>query len=857
MALTSGSQLGPYEIQSTLGAGGMGEVYRARDTRLNRAVAIKILPADFAADAGRLERFRQEARLLSTLNHPNILAVYDIGEQDGIHYIVSELLEGETLRERMGQSALPLRKAAEYAVQMAHGLAAAHEKGIIHRDLKPENVFITPDGRVKILDFGLAKATLHAAAVAADATQVTVASQAGVVLGTVGYMSPEQVRGKPADARSDLFSLGTVLYEMVCGQRAFRGDSSVEVMNSILKEDPPDLAATERKVPPALDRIIRRCLEKSPDERFQSARDVGFALEAISGMSASTSAQAAVQGSAPLAWRRYAVLAAGLIVACALSYWFGSRKESGPAKESVTFRLLTFRPQAIFRAAFAPDKKTIIYSAATKGNVPEIFTLSPDYPEPHSLGLHDVQLLSVSSKGEIALLTKAQYLGHRLFTGTLARMPIGGGAPREIMDGVREADWNPDGTDLAVIHDVGGKDRLEYPAGHVLAESNGYLSDVRFSPKGDQIAYFVHSYRYDDRGGIAVVDLNGKAKLLSDGYWGLEGIAWSPSGQEILFSGGSSYSSFVVRGVTPDGKLRVVRDSAGGLTMHDIADDGRWLVARDDIHRDVFAKGPYSPNEVPVAFLDYTQANDLSPDGRTLLLTEENGIFGDYYTVCIRQTDGSPVVRLGPGWATDLSPDGKWALAAISRSPDEVVAYPTGAGQPRNLPLGNVREISAAEWFGDSDHVLFCGSEPGHAQRCYTAAFAGGAPRAVTPEGTSSGFASPDGKLVLAQTGDQRWVEYPADGGQPRVLSTLTPSDSVVRWPATDSLMVRSAMSDLPARVERVELSTGKRQPVARFASGDVGAMQVIHIAVSGDGRWYAYSVEKINSTLFLIEPAK
>ncbi len=857
MALTSGSRLGPYEMVSAIGAGGMGEVYRARDTRLDRVVAIKVLPQDFAGESGRLERFEQEARLLSTLNHPNILAVYDVGSQEGIHYIVSELLEGETLRERMSQAPLPLRKATEYAVQMAHGLAAAHEKGVIHRDLKPENVFLTPDGRVKILDFGLAKGLRHAAA-AGDATQATVASQVGTVLGTVGYMSPEQVRGKPADARSDLFSLGTVLYEMVCGQRAFHGDSSVEVMNSILKDDPPEIAAIERKVPPALERIIRRCLEKAPEERFQSARDLGFALEAISGTSALSSTQAALKASAPVRWRRYAISLALLIPVCAASFLLGTRKGSARAAENVTFRLLTFRPQAIFRATFAPDKKTIIYSAAVRGNTPEIYTLSPDYPEPHSLGLHDVQLLSVSSKGEIALLTKAQYVGHRLYTGTLARMPFGGGAPREIMDGVREADWNPDGSDLAIIHDVGGRDRLEYPAGHVLVEANGYLSDVRFSPKGDRIAYFVHSYRYDDRGGIGVVDLNGKAKMLSEGYWGLEGIAWSPTGDEVLFSGGSSYSSFVVRGVTLEGKTRVVRDSAGGLTMHDIAADGGWLVTRDDIHRDAFAKGPYSPAEVPVSFLDYTQTNDLTPDGRSLLLTEENGIFGDFYTTCLRQTDGSPVVRLGPGFALQFSPDGKWALALVAYSPNELVAYPTGAGQARQIALGNVTSVSDASWFANGHQVLIIGSEAGHGSRAYVGEVSGETPRAVTPEGIQTGYPSKDGKLVLAKDADGHWLEFPVEGGQGRPMPSLTANDVVVRWPDANTVLVRPAVAVFPVRVDRLDLATGKRTPVAQFASSDLaGAMYVSQMTMTDDARWYAYAVEKQNSTLFLIEPAK
>ncbi len=287
MMLMPGTRLGPYEIVAALGAGGMGEVYRARDPRLGRDVAVKVLPPAFSADPERLTRFEQEARAAAALNHPNILAVYDVGQHDGSPYIVSELLEGETLRERLAAGALPVRKALEYAVQIAQGLAAAHEKGIVHRDLKPENVVVTGDGRVKILDFGLAKLTQAEPVEAGISALPTTPphTQAGIVLGTFGYMSPEQVRGLVADHRADIFALGTLLYEMLSGQRAFRGDTAADSMTAILKEDPPDLPVAERRIPPALDRIVNRCLEKNPANRFQTAVDLTFAIEGISSQS--------------------------------------------------------------------------------------------------------------------------------------------------------------------------------------------------------------------------------------------------------------------------------------------------------------------------------------------------------------------------------------------------------------------------------------------------------------------------------------------------------------------------------------------------------------------------------------------
>jgi len=462
-------------------------------------------------------------------------------------------------------------------------------------------------------------------------------------------------------------------------------------------------------------------------------------------------------------------------------------------------------------------------------------------------------MTSIQANVNPRLLTKAS----RLFTGTLARMPISGGAPREILEGVREADWAPDGNDVAIIHDVGGKDRLEYPIGHVLVESSGYLSDLRFSPKGDHIAYVVHPFRYDDRGGVAVVDMAGQSKVLTDGYWGVEGLVWSPAGDEVLFSGGSSYSSFTVRAVTLSGATRNVRDSAGGLTIHDVAADGRWLVTRDDIHREAFGNSPDVKGEVSLSFLDYTQPNDLTADGRTLLLTEENGIFGDFYSVCIRQTNGSPVVRLGEGSAGDLSPDGKWAIGTVPRSPNQLVLYPTGAGEVKKLALGNIREIGTATWVRDGRHILLCGMEDTRGSRCYLHDLTG-APRAVTPVGTSDGIPSPDGNLVLARDGSGQWVQYPVAGGAGRPLSWLKADEIVLRWPSPDAVLVRGPRSELPVRVERLELATGKRTLVRQFAPADmVGSMAIQWIAMTDDTKWYAYAVLKQNSTLFLIEPSR
>jgi serine/threonine protein kinase len=299
MALTSGTKLGPYEILSPLGAGGMGEVYRARDTRLGRDVAIKVLPEALAKDADRLRRFEQEARTIATLNHPNILGIHDIGTHEGAPFLVSELLEGQSLRETFETGPLPVRRASDYALGIARGLAAAHEKGVVHRNLKPENVFITCDGRVKVLDFGLAKLVLPEESRDTEATLASPVTLPGMVMGTVGYMSPEQVRGGASDARSDIFSFGAVLYEMLTGKRAFKRDTSAETMTAILREEPPELNGTAWQGPPALQRILVRCLEKNVERRFQSASDLAFAIDSLSGTSSGSSASPTTRSIEP------------------------------------------------------------------------------------------------------------------------------------------------------------------------------------------------------------------------------------------------------------------------------------------------------------------------------------------------------------------------------------------------------------------------------------------------------------------------------------------------------------------------------------------------------------------------------
>jgi hypothetical protein len=860
LTLTAGSRLGPYEIVAPIGAGGMGEVYRAKDPRLGRDVAIKVLPASFSTDADRLRRFEQEARAAGLLNHPNITAVYDIGSHDGAPYVVTELLEGETLRAELAGDRLSPRKAIDYAIQLAHGLAAAHDKGIIHRDLKPENLFVNRDGRLKILDFGLAKLTHAEEGSSAGQTNLptgVAGTEPGVVLGTMGYMAPEQVRGRPADARSDIFAFGAILYEMLSGKRAFQGDSAADTMSAILREDPPDLSVTNQNVSPGLERILRHCLEKNPEQRFQSARDLAFDLEALSGLSGAPTKVVALPQVRPR--RRLLAIAAIVVLAAAVaaSYLLGRRTGLAAAPPTRTFQQLSFAQQAIFNARFASDGKTVVYSAARSGNTPEIFSLRPAYPGEKPSGLRQVHLLAVSSQGELAVLTRARFLGHSLFEGTLARMPLEGGAPREVLDGVREADWTPDGKSLAIVRDVGGKDRLEYPIGKVLSEAGGYLSNPRFSPDGKRIAFFEHPIKYDDRGLVAVVDLAGKKTVLSEGYWGEEGLAWSSDGKEVMFSAGTAYNDFKVYAVTLDGRLRIALESAGGLTILDVAPDGRWLATRDDFFRDMPVLAPGETVERDLSWLDLSAASALSPDGKMLLFSEESGSVGVNYAVALRQTDGSPVVRLGEGEAEDLSRDGSWALAVVPTSPHQLVMYPTGAGEPRRFERGGIVSYERARFFPDGKRVLACGHEAGHAVRCYVQSIDGGPPRPVTPEGTTAGLVSPDSRSILTSTPDGLRI-YPMDGGTPTTIPGTTRDLQVIRWNADGRSLLVFRRSEVPATVEQIDISTGKREFVRKVETADpTGVLAVREVVLSEDGKAHAYTFRRMLSHLFLVSEAK
>src|ERR1700722_3891397 len=859
MNLTSGTKLGPYEIVSLLGAGGMGEVYRARDSRLKREVAIKVLPQALSLDGDRLRRFEQEALATAALNHPNILAVFDIGTHEGSPYVVSELLEGETLRDRLRGGSMAGRKALDYALQIAHGLAAAHEKGIVHRDLKPENLFITKDGRVKILDFGLAKLTQTDPGSHTSLPTMTHATEAGVTMGTAGYMSPEQVRGIAVDARSDIFSFGAVLYEMLSGKRAFHRDTPADTMSAILKEDPPDLNETNRNVSPALDRIVQHCLEKNPESRFHSASDIAFDLEHVSGAS-STGARAMVAVE-PSHRRLLLWLAGGLGIALlmlGLGWWAGRGSSRTPQAE---YRQITFRTGSIGHARFTPDG-SVVYSAAWDGGDDQLYIARTDDPGARELGLKDAELLSISKSGELAIRLKTKFFGGYARVGTLARVPLSGGTPREMLDNVQDVDWSVHGESMAVVRYAPENNhwRLEYPIGKVLFDSINWISHPKISPDAKWVAFADHENPGgDDEGSVAVIaaDGKGKEKKLSSGWISLEGILWSPAGDEIWFTSTSTGSAENPHAVTFSGKQRTITNVPGGVWLEDLR-NGTALMVTHQIRIGIRGVASGEKEERELGWFGWSIVRDVSRDGHKILFEEEGDGGGANYTVFLRDTDGSPPVRIGEGLSGAISPDNKWAITEAAKG-GPLMLVPTGAGESRSLTHDSV-SYNSVRFLPDGKHLLAGGIEAGHGARDYLIDASTGDSKAITPEGIVGVHLSPDGRSTAVHQPDGKWGIWPLDGSGIRLIPGLDSNSAVSDWsPDGESLYAHSSLARATSvKMYKVNIATGKMEPWKTFGAGIAsGVEQVGPPHFSSDGTAYAYVYERILSEAFVVTGLK
>jgi len=803
-------------------------VYRARDARLNRDVAVKVLPEAFAKDSERLGRFEQEARAAGALNHPNILTIFDVGSDGGAPYLVSELLEGQTLRDALSRGAIEPERAIAIAIQIAEGLGAAHDHGIVHRDLKPENLFLLKGDRVKILDFGIAKLIAREDVDKAAGATVTAASrtETGAVLGTVGYMSPEQVRGEALDGRSDVFSLGCILYEMLAGRRAFTGGSGAETMGAILHAE-PEIPGDESAARSAIRSTLLRCLAKDRADRFRSAQDLAFMLR-----------------------ERFEPSAAAV----------GSATAPPVAATPPVYRAITFQRGMITSARFGPDGESVVYEAEWGGRPLQTYLKRPESVEAIPLPLTAATPLSISPKGDMAVKLHAQVLLTGTSSGTLAVTPLFGGAPRLILEDVQDADWSPDGSAMAIVRDSGGNSQLEYPIGTPLHVSSGNITYPRVSRDGIHVAFVDNPLRSDDRGTVCVVDRSGVRRALTREWPSVTGAAWSPSGNEVWFSASEAGNIRNLFAVSLAGDLRPLATAPGGMHLMDVAPGGRLLLSRRTEMAGILGAMPGETVERELGWLDGSLGADISADGTLLLLEEQNAELGPNYTVCVRSMDGSPVVRLGEGLGVALSPDNRWAITRLPHAGSEMQLLPIGAGQRITIPFEGV-QYGAAAWMPDGRSIVYRGRESGRGPRLYIREIEGGSARAISPEGTHalvgsrSLAVSPDGRLVAALGPGGDGVLYSIEGDSSRPIPGWQRGETPIRWSADGRSLYVGSISTKRIGVSLVDVTTGERRPWRDLSPADLaGVRRIYYPLISADGATYAFTYMRFLADLYLAE---
>jgi eukaryotic-like serine/threonine-protein kinase len=858
MALTLGTKLGPYEIQTPLGAGGMGEVYRAKDTRLDRTVAIKILSQHLSSNPDLRQRFDREARAISSLNHPRICTLYDVGHQDGIDFLVMEYLEGETLAQRLRKGRLPLKEALRIGIEICEALDTAHHAGIIHRDLKPGNIMLTVNG-AKLMDFGLAKTAggtvssaasaplLSAAQTLSEASPLSPLTTEGTVIGTIQYMAPEQIQGKEADARSDLFALGAALYEMVTGIKPFEGKSQISIAGAILEREPEPICKIQPLTPPVFEHVVNTCLAKSPEDRFQTAHDVKLELKWIAERS-SQIAKPETTTKRRAQFLPWAIASAAILLCIAAAWLLFDRAIPQPG-----YRMVTFREGTLQTARFSHDGQTIVFSGQWEGEPPQVSTTRVGSPESRPLGIPSATVAAVSPSDELAVIEGCEAVFILDCGGALATVSLAGGAPRPIADHVAYADWSPDSKQVAIVVDDPNDARLEFPPGHVLYRQNsGWLGHPRFSPDGTLIAFENHPIDSDD-GTVDVVDLKGNRRAVSGGWLSIEGLAWRPDGKEIWFAATANTAGWAdaIHAVSLSGKERTILRFPW-VRLLDISRDGRVLIAHQNWRRQMVGLFNGDSAEHAYSWLDDTNPTAIADDGRSLTFTESGELYyiendsQAYY----RKTDGSPAVSLGGGFAL-ISPDGKSILTYGRQK--KLTLQPVGLGAQRELPTPGITAFSHAAFSADSQKIAYEGLASGKEWNVYTQRVDGSPPTLVAPRGQNAFPAlSADGSTLAVAENGNGIVLYHANNNQPERLKGTLPSEQPVEFVNGGRALLVGRADGAGSDVTLVDLASGHRQlwkhlPTRFYGSGDV-------LAVTPDLKYYAYGVPHYSTDLYLVE---
>jgi serine/threonine protein kinase/Tol biopolymer transport system component len=878
MVLSAGSKLGPYEILAPLGAGGMGEVWKARDERLDRSVAIKILPEELFEEKDRVLRFEREAKALAALNHPGIATVHSFEEISGQHILVMELVPGEDLAQRIARGPLPVDEALPIARQIAEALEAAHERGIVHRDLKPANIKITPEGKVKLLDFGLAR-VFEADSASGSSPQVTQsptltarATNAGVILGTAAYMSPEQARGKSVDKRADIWAFGVVFFEMLTGKRLFEGETLSDVLAAVLTHE-PDLTSLPVSTPASVRELIARCLRRDARSRQRDMGDARVILEDAAAPGSAVGA-AAPQDTARDSRPRKGILVAGAagaaLLGAALVLILRAPKPGSP----ISWHRLTFESGTVLSAGFVSSDK-IVYSAAWNGAPSAVYSTRLDFSESRELVPAPSKLLSVSKSGEMAVLLRAKPLGWFEMEGTLARVPADGGAPRELLEKIMDAAWSPDGSQLAIVRRAADKVRLEFPPGRVLYETVGGITYPRFSPKGDRIAFLDHPARRGHWGTVSAVDLEGHKSVWSPVYEEIDGLLWSPSGEELWYGAEGERNAIQLFAAAPGRKPRLVTAAPGDLTPLAVDPGGRMLANRLSLRAQIACALPGDSRPRDLAYLGASILADLSPDGKQMLFTYKGPGAQENYDVVLRPTDGSSFVRLGRGWADALSPDGRWAAAVLwanaiwgpdSRhgskvAVDSVILLPTGSGEPRSVGMGDLWVIRAVGFHPDHRRLIVDAAERGKPERLWVREIEGSAPfRPISPPGfyaLTSGFLSPDGRFAAASDAEEKLWLIPVEGGGAKPIPGVEDGDAFAGWTG-DGKAIHVSRYLGKLRIYRVDLASGSRRLWKEaFLPDAAGAQEPYAVIVARDADAWAAGYQSLLGELYLVEGLK